>query len=165
MKRLFVIMGKTVLTVGIILAVVPYSRDAIANSWRLHHFRGSLTSLPHLPGTSRVCVFSEVALFRGNSNHCDYFIAEIRTYSGPKSAIKSHYAPLRIDNPITKKKEKVDIIFFAGGRVLDPEVWWWPLYGFEDISAWNIPAGSENLSMYALAVFNMYDANWDIRCH
>ena len=158
-KRLCV-WGCVAAVLGLAIVLCPFTRDPIANSWRLWRMERQLTSLPHPSNSARVRLRSRVGLLCGNGNHCDYFVGELRTIEGPKTAIEDHYRGLHIRNPVTGTDEGVEILFVENGEI--PEAWLPD--EFSSIRGWELNDSEARRPMYLVYVFRSYEDNWDRRC-
>ncbi|MFC1856902.1 hypothetical protein ACFL9U_02615 [Thermodesulfobacteriota bacterium] len=145
----------------LLTAGCPMSRDPIINSWKLWKFESSFVSLFHPKGTSRLALKSKVGLLSGNGNHCDFFVGELRTYSSEKEKIKNDYAGTLILNPISGRRQNIDILFIDDGIIPETRL----PYDFDNLAGWNLPSDEKLKPMYLLYVFNSYEANADVRCH
>jgi hypothetical protein len=73
--------------------------------------------------------------------------------------IQNHYGNLTFLNPITKKLEKCDILFFKDAMTPDSSL----PYEFDSLDAWQVK-GHDLAKLYVLSIFRSYDANSDLRC-
>jgi hypothetical protein len=152
----------TIVLAGLLLALwfIPFTGDAVRNSLHLWQLERQLKSLQQPSGTARVAFRSDVGLLVGNGNHCDFFVGELRSYSGPRAAIEQHYRDLRVFNPVTQKNETIDVIFVDDWKIpgahLPDE--------FDQISGWGVEQSEGSPHMYSIYVFRSYEANWDFRC-
>ena len=146
----------------LVLAVwfIPFTGDAVRNSLHLWQLEKQLKSLQHPSGTARVTFRSDIGLLVGNGNHCDFFVGELRSYSGTRTAIEQHYRDLRVFNPVTQTSESIEIIFVVDWKI--PDMWLPDEFG--QISGWGLEDSEGSPHMYIIYVFRSYEANWDLRC-
>jgi hypothetical protein len=78
------------------------------NLWRLgrHYAR-----LVHPAGTRVVRRWSEVGNLIANGNHIDYFVGEMRSYTGSRQAIRHFYNGKTIWFPAARRRWGVDFLF------------------------------------------------------
>lgn len=68
------------------------------NNFRLWRFEQHFAALSHPPQSKFIERKKAVGLF-GNGNHCDFFVAELRSFSGSQHNIRNFYHPIRIIVP------------------------------------------------------------------
>lgn len=83
----------------------------LSHNWNLWRLRNSLASVHHPAGTSSLKFVQDVGNLTGTSNHIDYFVGEVRTYSGSKIQVKSFYSGLKVWNPAARSFERPQVIF------------------------------------------------------
>ena len=123
--------------------------------------RECFISLFHPQDTSRVALKSKVGLLAGNGNHCDFFVGKLRTYAIEKEKVKNHYADSSIDNPVSGRRQNIEILFIDNGIIPEARL----PYDFDNLDGWNLPSDEKLKPMYLLYIFNSYEANADVRCH
>src|SRR5687768_14940401 len=86
--------------VAVYALVYPFLFVHDSNLRALHK---SFQEIKHPTGTTHIVSYQELGLLAGNSNHCDYFVAEMRNYSGSKKQIINAYKRTRVWNPMRKQ--------------------------------------------------------------
>ena len=141
--------------------LLPMWRDARSNDRHLDAIADQMIEIEHPPGTSRVRVKKKVGLLIGNGNHCDYFVGELRTFSGADDAVIAFYSGKTIHNPVGDFDQKVQVAFpEPDGRFGD----WLPDCS-DSLDAWGLTPDERALSLYLVYVFSSFRPNRDMRCH
>ncbi|MBW3637700.1 MAG: hypothetical protein KY445_14740 [Armatimonadetes bacterium] len=68
------------------------------NNFRLWNFERNFAAISHPPQTKFIARTKEVGLF-GNGNHCDFLVAEVRSFIGSPNAVRNFYKSTRIAVP------------------------------------------------------------------
>jgi hypothetical protein len=92
---------------GVLIAIVhvslfvigPFNPERRQNDQELAAIEKAFVSLPHPVGSELLSRMSRTGLLFGNGNHCDFFIGEIRRYSGSADQLHKHYQSLSLANP------------------------------------------------------------------
>jgi hypothetical protein len=149
----------------IVLALAwPFVGAPRVNDFRLWRVERSFDSVKHPSGTRLVMRIREVGLLIGNSNHCDYFVGELRSYSGEPERIKAAYAGARVWEPIPEGAGEVRVVFPQNGKVPNEDAFTVP-YLLEDSADWGvIPKFGEKL-YYVYFLSAGQDPGFDFRCH
>ncbi len=137
-----------------------YSR--YLNNYRLSQFENGLSQVNHPQGSKLLARRSAVGLLIGNSNHCDYFVGEIRSCDLPREQIQKYYADLSIINPINGNLLSLNILFVGTNGFPDDAIL---PYGYEDLADWGLEIHNETGTIYLLSTFFTWIANSDMRCH
>ena len=74
------------------ILLFPFARDVLLHDYALHRYSQVFQRINHPANTSPVFYKKYVGLISGNGNHCNYFVGELRRYSGDRQAISSFYA-------------------------------------------------------------------------
>jgi hypothetical protein len=93
-------------------------KDMVSNNLTLARIEGEFEEISHPPNTRLVSQRSAVGLLAGNSNHCDYFVGQLRTYSGNRDILHEYYEKQKSIDPYGP----VELLF------IDDE----PLYSFSE---------------------------------
>ena len=148
------------------LLALPFVGHSLINDFKLHHFRASFARLPHPPGTTLVRRVSDVGLLAGNGNHCDFFVGELRTYTGSEDSIVRFYSPKSVWSPNSNAPEALDsIIFLEGEEIPGVERDYLPT-DHQDISAWSLPRSRRGEKLYIVYRLDsgVFNSGCDIRC-
>jgi hypothetical protein len=70
--------------------------DVLANNKRLNHLDQEFLLIKHPESTEYIKREKRMGLLDGNSNHCDYFVGELRTYNDSKEHICQFYQDITI---------------------------------------------------------------------
>jgi hypothetical protein len=153
------------LWVGLILLLTcgvlpfPVYRDILQHEYTLYREAWSLNQLKHPAGTNRIAFKKHVGLYLGNGNHCDYFVGELRRYTGRQAAIESFYSDKKVDNL------NVNVAFVENGDFSDQLRRWSLPPGLNSLSYWLDPATVPLDHLYLVFIFDLdLDPGWDIRC-
>lgn len=65
----------------------------------LARLKTEFQALPHPIDSELIQTYSEMGLIEGNSNHCDYFVAQLRRSSLSEKQIQAHYQQLHLTAP------------------------------------------------------------------
>lgn len=150
---------------GMIFVIIgPCIYCRFLNNYRLYQFNKEFKRVGHPVESKLLSRRSAVGLLVGNSNHCDYFVGEIRSSNLSEEAIEKYYADSVVKSPINESLVGVDIHFvrtgtFSGQGMLP--------YEYENLSQWDLESNIQNQTetVYLLSTFFNWFANADMRCH
>jgi hypothetical protein len=109
---------------GLLLAMLyPTVADTIRHNRKLEIMHQSFSSLGHPAGTSSIARQKKVGLLSGQGNHCDYFVGELRSYTGETNIVREWYRRLTISGP-DQRRYDLDILFLKDGSFTDPDAGW-----------------------------------------
>ncbi len=157
----------TLLSASIILCLVacvivlsPVIGDTMAHDRKLRRYQAALNEAQHPGDTSLIRAEKRVGLFAGNGNHCDYFVGELRRYSGSRQEIKEFYAGVSIEG-----HGPVELLFVENGQF--PELARQTLpHKLDELAEWSVSAAELRAGVYLVYVLAPgFDAGYDIRCH
>ena len=74
------------------ILLFPFARDVLLHDYALYRYSQAFRRISHPANTSPVSYKKYVGLISGNGNHCNYFLGELRRYSGDRQTISSFYA-------------------------------------------------------------------------
>ena len=139
------------------IAAVPL-RDMAANNLQLRRYERAFGNLGHPSATTVIASRSAVGLLSGNSNHCDFFVGEMRRYSGDPHRVLAYYAHRQVAN------HTVSVAFVTGGELAEPGLWFLP-QNLRHPAQWlGHPAGASD-QLYIVLVLDVgHDPGWDLRC-
>ena len=90
------------LLVGIILAAAfvtaPFLIDMSVNSFEFNRRVAAFRKIDHPQGTKLIKRQKAFGLLTGSGSHCDYFVGEVRSYSGSQEDILDFYDEMRLEN-------------------------------------------------------------------
>ena len=156
--------GKIVAIVVLALAGVavglPHARDYVGNSFNLWQMERALATMHHAPRSLCITQESRVGLLMGGEGRCDYFVGQLRTYSGDRATVRDHYRQATLLNPITGRREPANLIFINGDRVRPSLV----PPGLDTLAAWGLDAQRACRPMVIVYVAHATPANADPRC-
>lgn len=141
------------------------------NNFRLRQFERNFAAMAHPPQSKFVARTQEVGLF-GNGNHCDFFVAELRSSSSSQNTIRKFYQSTRVAVPnsvdedfqgVKNGSQPVEIEFLPSPL---PANYRWNYHYNEP---WNLShlAGQKNL--YIVLILNSgasygWESWCDLRC-
>jgi hypothetical protein len=136
----------------------PFAKDGLLHDYALYRYARAFRRLHHPANTTPISYKKYVGHITGNGNHCNYFVGELRRYTGDRQVIESFYsgqdyAGLGDGLLFIENGE-----FPATGRDLLP-------YGMDVLSSWLDSPGEPRDHLYLVYTFNLdLDPGWDIRC-
>ena len=157
---------KTILLwVGFIILLVcvvvpfPIYKDYLVHDYKLEREAWAFKQLEHPPGTSRIAFQKYLDLYVGNSNHCDYFVGELRQYTGDSQAIESFYADKVVDGL------GVSVAIARNGDLLEELQQSDMPFQFDNLPVWSTSSAPARDHLYLVYIFDInFDPGWDIRC-
>jgi len=148
------------------LLLVPFllfTAEVPIHNWNLERFSGSFAAIQHPPGSTRVKILKQVGNIQGTGNDCQYFVAELRTYTGSKQRIQDFYEGVTIKNPLNGQGQPIQIAFVEYGSFFD--AWTLP-WTYRDLEPWSLPKGIAGDHVYVVFVFEgANDLGLDYRCN
>jgi hypothetical protein len=136
--------------------------DVVKNNLKLYRLADNFQSIQHYPHSQKVLSKRAVGLLRGNGNHCDFFVGQLRQYEGNKEDVKEFY-------PQWKDEiggNYVGLVFLENSKFTDEDAYWNLPYDMNEESYWIGEVEDENeryFIVYFLDVGN--EPRFDIRCH
>ncbi|MCE5322729.1 hypothetical protein LLG46_05350 [bacterium] len=82
-----------------------------SHDWNLMRLRHRFLRIEHPAGTKLVMKKSDLGLLIAASNHMDYFVGEMRSYSGSQARIRRFYSNKTIWNPIAGRRYDIQVLF------------------------------------------------------
>jgi len=136
-------------------------RDTVINNRHLSRMARAMQALKHPDGTARIRFESRVGLLVGCGNHNDFFVGELRTYSGDRERITEFYKGVAIHNPVGKFDQQVELVFPEP----DGEFKAWLPDCFDRLAAWRISPQERGGHVYLVFVFSSFPPDMDLRGH
>lgn len=130
--------------------IVPAVQDRMLNTRLLAEMEESLRAIAHPDGTESVKVEKAVGLLIGCGNHRDFFVGELRTFSGNRDEIRAFYAGITIHNPVSDAAQAVEVAFVEPDGKLDgylPDC-------YDRISGWDLSREQQGEPMYLVFIFS-----------
>jgi hypothetical protein len=139
----------------------PVYRDFLEHDLSLNREIKAFRQIKHPPGSSRISSRKYLGLLTGNGNHCDFFIGELRRYSGEQKTIKSFYQ----SNPAAVNDD-VGIIFIENGGLPAGIQFWGTPYRLTSLSGWLDSPDEPRDHLYIISRIGFidFDPGWDFRC-
>jgi hypothetical protein len=129
----------------------------LAHNIQLSRYDRALRQLEHPLNTSRVTSKKDVLGF-SMSNGCDYFVGELRRYSGSSQEIEAFYASQPAHgSPL----ESIEFLFIEDGML--PEDTYLP-YTVDTLAEWGVPSPGPGEKLYIVYYWTFGDAHFDYRC-
>jgi hypothetical protein len=136
----------------------PIYKDFLLHDYTLSREAAAFRTLKHPAGTSRISLKQYLGLYLGNGNHCDYFVGELRRYSGEPQAIRDFYSGLRVADL------GVNLMFIDASGFSERQMWALPSR-LDVLSQWLKFPLPEDARLYLLYIFDIdLDPGWDLRC-
>ena len=137
----------------------PIYKDYLIHDYKLERQVWAFDQLKHPPGTRRIAFQKYLGLYLGNSNHCDYFVGELRQYNGEQQAIESFYADKVVDGL------GVSVAFARHGDLLGELRQSDMPFRFDALPVWSEPSAPASDHLYLVYIFDInFDPGCDIRC-
>ena len=139
--------------------------DTIRHNRKLERMKEAFSSLRHPAGTARITLKKKVGLLSGNGNHCDYFVGELRSYSGDTNAVGEWYKGLKVKGP-DGSLYGLDVLFLKDGDFTDPDAGWRLPYCCDEPSEWGYETESWRKDFYIVFCFlgGFEESGGDWRC-
>jgi len=137
----------------------PFVKDSLLHDYDLYQYSQAFRRLEHPPGTSLVSSRKFLGLYLGNGNHCDYFLGELRRYSGDGQAIEAFYAD-RAPADLS-----VGVVFVVNGEFPE-KTWSWMPPTLDSLSDWLDSPNEPRDHLYLIYDWGIItlDPGWDLRC-
>jgi hypothetical protein len=136
----------------------PVYRDVLAHEYDLFRYSQEFRNLDHPAGTSSVAYKAFVGHITGNGNPCNYFVGNLRRYTGERQAIEAFYANQDYAGL------GGGLAFIENGEFKLTDLEWLPP-GLKTLSAWLDPPGDARASLYLVFSFHLdLDSGLDFRC-
>jgi hypothetical protein len=146
--------------VACVIVLAPVIGDTMAHDRKLRRYQAALRAAPHPGGTLLVSAEKRVGLFVGNGHHCDYFVGELRQYSGSRQEIEEFYAGVSIE-----EHGPVSLLFVENGQFSGPARWTLPPR-LDELSEWSVSPVELQIDVYLVYVLAPgFEPGHDIRCH
>lgn len=137
------------------------------NNFRLLKLEQNFAAMSHLPLSKFVARTKDVGLF-GNGNHCDFFVAELRSFSGSPNAARKFYESIRVAVPnnadedfqgVKDGTQPVEIIFLPSPL---PANYRWK-YHYND--TWDLSHLAGQKYLYIVLILNSGESySWESWC-
>jgi hypothetical protein len=142
--------------------VLLFTAEIPLHNWNLWRFEKALTAVRHPRQTKPVRLVSDVGNFEATGNQCEYFAAELRSYTGTRQSIEKFYRDLTIKNVITGERQPVQLAFVSDG-ILSPADTLPP--GYRELKQWRLPQEATKANCYVVCVLYCDpNSGFDYRC-
>jgi hypothetical protein len=140
------------------------------NNFQLRQVANRFMAIEHPTNSASVALKTAVGLF-GNGNHCDLFVAELRTFNSSKNAVRSSYTSTRVivsnDNwteALEDGRQAVEVVFLPSPL---PASYKWK-YSYVD--EWDLSKWSGKTNLYIVTLLNSgenyaWNSLCDSRCN
>lgn len=149
------------------LIVSPFIIHPLSNNRKLAHVERSFARVRHPAQSKLIKRLSDVGLLIGNSNHCDFFVGELRSYTGTKQVIANSYRIATVWSPISNIEQPLaEIVFLERGFIPGAAKEQLP-YGLREASDWSIPTGTSKQQLYIVYFLDVgtFNQGCDLRCN
>jgi hypothetical protein len=153
-------------SVALLLLVVPAYFLVFSHDLYLQQLNRSLAGINHPLDTKLISSSKDLGLLVGNSNHCDYFVAELRNYNNlsPKQ-IETFYKDTKIWNPLNRRRERVSIGIIEKGKIRSNEDWMGAGDFLKDYFKAHLPQKLGNQRLYFVFFLDVgNEVGCDVRC-
>ncbi len=100
--------GCLVVLALVFLFLSPFLLTPLYNNLRLSAFERRFASLTHIPDSEFIARTQDIGLF-GNGNHCDFFVAELRSSPRSQNAVRRFYESTRVAVPNSANDDFQDV--------------------------------------------------------
>jgi hypothetical protein len=147
------------------LFILPFVIHPLLNNRRLSQVENSFARLNHPAQSTLVKRVSAVGLLIGNSNHCDFFVGELRSYTGTQQLVRNFYSQSQSWRSLPDTDQASGSIVFLSQGVI-PESTQLP-YSYQDSEDWGITPELKRQQLYLLYFLDVgvLNAGCDLRCH
>ena len=138
-----------------VVIIFPFARDSISNNIKLKNMETALSRIEHPVGTSLISTRGAVGVLWGNSNHCDFYVGEMRQFDGDRQKVLDFYHSPDINIAFIENKIMPD-----GFTTFDVP------YELNTFADWGISPADLPANLYLVYTFDgLYDPGMDFRCH
>lgn len=144
----------------------------IYNNFRLQRFERNFAALPHPTPSQFIKRQKAMGLIAGNGNHCDFFVAELRSHSQDQQKIRDFYNSARVAVPNCAEDDSQDVK--DGTQAVEIEFLPSPLppnyrWKYHHVDEWNLSNLVRRKNLYVVLIRNSGTDGWvsmcDIRCN
>lgn len=119
----------------------------------------SFKEIQHPGGTEQIALQKEVGQFAGDNQKCDFFIGEVRSYTGTPENIQTFYAGQKV-----KDFGDVRVVMLENNSVPETEKTNLP-GNLNSLSQWNLPPAAKG-PLYLVYVFSVDNDTYNsLQCH
>lgn len=114
-----------IIILSVLLFVLLIPVNMLLNNADLRSFERNFAAIEHPLSTESIATSSHVGNLGCASNHCDYFVGNLRATNLPRDTLLTHYEELTISPPDSYFKEPTEVqLWFFDEEVLEctPEV-------------------------------------------
>ncbi|MDQ3814525.1 MAG: hypothetical protein M3347_11310 [Armatimonadota bacterium] len=146
------------------LLISPFFIHPLLNNRRLRQVENSFAQLKHPAQSTLVRRVSDVGLLIGNSNHCDFFVGELRSYTGTQQQILNFYKRSQTWHSLPDTGQAGKHIVFVSQGVI-PKSAHLP-YGYQKSEDWSITSQMKRQQLYLVYFLDVgvMNAGCDLRC-
>jgi len=136
----------------------------LSNNWKMWKVNHASAQIVHPQNTVVISQRQDLGLLIGNGDHCDFFVGQMRSFTGSQQSITAFYAKTKIWNPLNNSRQSIDILFLENGEIVQSEREFLPS-DFDSASKWLSPSHNRKQKLYIAYFFDVgHDAGTDIRC-
>ena len=95
-SRIWKFIAWSVLAVPVVLALAKIVPPIVQHNFGLHRLQLSFERVSHPAKTTRLAKFSDIGVFTGNGNHCDYIVGEVRETDETSESVLQHYKSVKL---------------------------------------------------------------------
>jgi len=143
----------------LLLCGIVFFSSILTHNRELAQYAIDFEKIEHPANTSSVSFNRAVGLLSGNGNHCDYFVGEMRRFTGERQELVIFYA----DQEVAGKSVRIE--FVENGEFARLDRWSLP-NGLDHPQGW-LKSSTDSLNnLYVVYVLDVgYEPGFDIRCH
>ena len=158
-RRTILVWAGYILLLTCVVMPLPIYKDYLVHDYKLYREARAFNQLEHPAGSSRIAFQKYLGLYVGNSNHCDYFVGELRQYTGDSQANESFYADKVVDGL------GVSVAIARNGDLLGELRQSDMPFQFDNLPVWSTSFAPARDHLYLVYIFDInFDSGWDIRC-
>jgi hypothetical protein len=139
----------------------------LKHDFYLWQLQCSVATINNPPRTKLIASAKDLGLLAGNGNHCDYFVAQLRSFPedmSPKQ-IQNFYQNTKIWNPLNRQKEIISVGIVKNGKIESNGDWTGIGKFLQEHFHEHLPHNLTNQHLYFVFFFEGgYDTACDIRC-
>ncbi len=133
--------------------------DTFIHNQKLASYVAAFREIEHPPGTSEIGFQSLVTLV-GNGNHCDYFVGEMRQFTGERQTIVEFYTGQKV------QEQPLVVAFVENGEFPHETSLRFLPRGLDNPRNWLDSPSVSLENVYVVYILSVGDnAGLDIRCH
>ena len=141
-------------TVVYVVFIVPFAWFSISNDIKLKKMDIQLSQIKHPVGTSLISTRGAIGVLWGNSDHCDFYVGEMRQFDSNRQKVLDFYHDPDINIAFIENKTMPD-----GFTTFDVP------HELNTFADWGISTADVPENLYLVYIFDGFgDVGLDFRC-